>query len=991
MTKKKSIPLLALALLACFVVALAPNMPHSYGHALVIASNPTNGQSLSSSPGSVSATFSDPIDIHYSKIKVLDSNGKEIDNKDDHFVGTNQEVLSVTLPSSIPNGVYTASWKVLDQTDGHVTEGAFVFGVGEAVPQKTSATTAVSIYDIISIPFVVARFPALLGEVIIVGSSFLSLWMWKPIAMIPWLSQVMSRTRIHIEKQTAMIILIGAAILFVANIAMIVAEAVSINASLSDAILTKFGQSWILRMTLSGALIVIAYTWYHTQKNSNIVSTNSWKWAIFGLGIGILATESLISHAAATGLSLPPVLDFVHDVAASFWIGGLVYGAFVVLPALKRSEDHFLKLAVISFMIPRFTLLVIAVLGVVAVTGPTLLYTLETSLSLTLASVYGQILIVKLSLAAGMIAMGGYHEIATRSKAFAKVKSISTQASGTQIDLAEVKRLESRFHSNILIEALIGIVLLASVSVLVDSGLPPTQFQNQLQQISPSAAFAVAENTNTYTETAYAQNGTRVLLTIDPYYAGSNNLKISFLDTHGNLIPMDSVRLTYTQVDKGIGPIVENANPVSQGTFSVDTNTFAIAGHWNMQIEGVQSAANSLNIIGIYKDLYLTPRIDTISASIKEYKLPQNDSRPLFAVYDKIRNTVWVGDAQIKSGRLYSFDLDSKSFKEHNLQGINDVTLMGLNNLDDTLWYIDPISKLLCNYNPDTNANQIYHVPVQQGSILSGLAIDNSDNVWISVSSLSNINQILKFDSSKKTFTTIPLASGSVPLGLAIDDTTGDIWIAESGLGKIGKINPSDNTITEYPSGNGTLATPTVILIDSLTERIYVSEHDGRQVSAFDPILKTFSKYPLDQNQQNLPYGMVFDMNHDLWVAQHTLDKISMINPRTGETNEFPIPSTSSLTQYITTDSQGDIILVEQGADALGILTTTSGLPTSKSSSSSLPFEYPGVGLGVVAGPAIAASIIALSFFYVKSSKDMNETSKWIHKLGNFKKSVSPI
>ncbi|MDE1765171.1 MAG: copper resistance protein CopC [Thaumarchaeota archaeon] len=987
-TKKRATPLVALV--ACLVIILAPNIPDSYAHALVVKSSPSPGQSLSAVPSSVDVTFSDPVDLHYSKIKVLDSNGNEVDNKDDRYRGTDQTTLSVTITPNLPNGVYTVSTKVLDQTDGHVTEDAFVFGVGEAVPQS-SATQKINISDVISIPFALARFPALLGQIIVVGASFLSLWMWKPVTRISWLAESMSRTRTDIERNTAKIILIGAVILVGADIAMIVAESISINASPYDAIQTKFGQSWIIRMGLSTALLAISYILYLSQKNSGTVLNKSWKWSVFGLGIGVLTTNTLISHAAATGLTLPPTLDFVHDVAASFWIGGLTYLAFAVLPALKKSKDHLLKISVMSIMIPRFTILVVAILGVVAVTGPTLLYTLESSFSLTLVSIYGKILIVKLSLAAAMIALGMYHEVATRKKSIAALKSISTNGGPHPVDLTQVKSLESGFHRNILIEALIGIALIASVAVLVDSGLPATEYQNQLQQISSSHVFADTGNKNTYTETSYAQNGTRVVLTIDPYYSGNNNLIISFLDSQGNPIPMQSARLTYTQVDKGIGPIVENAQPTSQGLFSINTNTFAISGHWNLQVEGVQSATNSLNIIGTYKDLYLTPKINTISASIKEYQVPQNDSRPLFPAYDKIRNTIWLGDALQKSGRIYSFDLGSKTFTEHRLQGVNVVTSIELNRMDDTLWYIDPITKLLGNYNPATNLNQIYKIPVSPGGIPSGLAIDGSGNALISVSSLSGINQLLKFDPSKKSFDAITLAPNSQPQGLAIDYTTGYTWVAESGVGKIAQVSPSDNTITEYPAGNGTLATPTAILIDPLTGRIYVSEHDGREVSAFDPILKTFSKYPLDPNPQNLPFGMTFDNNHDLWVAQHTLDKISVINPRTGETNEFPIPSTGSLTQHITTDSHGNIILVEQGTHTLGILTAASGSSPVENTSGKLPFKYPGIGLGIVAGPSIAATIVALSFFYTKSVKDMDETTGLISRLSKNRKSPSPI
>lgn len=978
--QRKVIPLVVL--FSCLAIIAAPGIPKSYAHAYMTESGPANGETVSYPPSSVNATFSDPVDIHYSKIKVQDSNGNEIDNKDSHYIGTNHETIGVTMPANLANGIYTATWTVLDETDGHVTTASFVFGVGETVPQAKSSAPTVSITDIISVPFSLARFPAQLGQVIVVGTAFLSIWMWKPLARIPWLVRSVSSTRVQMEKNTARMILAGSVILAGAGVAMIVAEAVSINSSIYDAIGTKYGQTWVLRMALSSALAGVAFIYYQKQKASETEIGRSWKWLVFALGIGILVTDTMISHAEATGLSLPPALDFVHDVAASLWIGGLIYGAFVVLPALKRSSDHLTRLSVLSIMIPRFTVLVVAILGVVAVTGPTLLYTLESSFSLTLASIYGKVLIIKLGLAAAMIALGGYHEVATRSKSLATLKAVSARGGSSNTEDSGARVLESKFHRNIMIEALIGIALIGSVSVLVDSGLPATEFQNQLPQGPSLPAFAAMEGSNVYSETAYGQNGTRVMLTIDPYYSGINNMRITFMDSHGNILPMKSARFTYMQPDKGIGPVMEDVNPDPQGAFSFSTNTFAISGHWTLQVEGVQSAANSLNVVGSFSDLYLSPRIDTVSAAIKEYAFPQNDSRPLFPVYDKVRNAVWIGDALPDSGRIYSFDLESHKFTAHSLKGISAVTLMRLGGADGTLWYIDPLSKSLGNYNPDTDSNAIYSVPAVQGSILSGLAMDGSGNLWISISSISGANQVLKFYPSNRTFSAIPLGAGSQPQGLAVDPSTGDLWIAESGSGKIARINTATGTITEYPAGNKTLATPTAMLVDPLTGKVYVSEHDGREISSFDQILGTFTKYTLDQNQNDLPFGMVFDNNHDLWVAQHTMDSISVINPRTGDTKEFSIPSSGSLTQHITSDSRGEIIMVEQGTHLLGILTATSGPSTAQSGRGALPFEYPGMSLGLVAGPSIAVAIVALSFFYTKSVRDSEETMNWIAGLG---------
>ena len=56
--------------------------------------------------------------------------------------------------------------------DGHVVDSAFVFGVGEAViPSQASSTT--NVQSQLYIPNAIARFPALVGQVMVVGATLL--------------------------------------------------------------------------------------------------------------------------------------------------------------------------------------------------------------------------------------------------------------------------------------------------------------------------------------------------------------------------------------------------------------------------------------------------------------------------------------------------------------------------------------------------------------------------------------------------------------------------------------------------------------------------------------------------------------------------------------------------------------------------------------------------------------------------------------------------
>ncbi|MGI0066035.1 MAG: hypothetical protein ACREAT_04660, partial [Nitrosotalea sp.] len=233
-------------------------------------------------------------------------------------------------------------------------------------------------------------------------------------------------------------------------------------------------------------------------------------------------------------------------------------------------------------------------------------------------------------------------------------------------------------------------------------------------------------------------------------------------------------------------------------------------------------------------------------------------------------------------------------------------------------------------------------------------------------------------------FESIKLPDKSDPLGIAIDNTQGKIWIAE-GIGKIASLDISDNRITEFtPTGNYTMKGPTGIILDSQTGKVYISEHEGYAVTVFDPLLKTFEKIQLDPNKDNLPYGMAFDKYHNLWVAQHTLDKISIIDPRTREVTEKNIPSSNTWIQWLTSDSQGNIIMAEERANALAIATISAGqLQNNQDSQDNISAVIPNLGFDYaqVMAPTISGLLVVVAFFYCKSIVDLRKASSQVRKL----------
>src|SRR5919197_4795122 len=107
-------PFVVIGIISVFVLlTFFPNgIPKSYAHAFTIRSDPSPSQSLPTPPSKVNVYFSEPIDLRYSTVKVLDPGGKQVDNKDEHNIGGDPASLSVTLFStSLTVGVNTVPTK----------------------------------------------------------------------------------------------------------------------------------------------------------------------------------------------------------------------------------------------------------------------------------------------------------------------------------------------------------------------------------------------------------------------------------------------------------------------------------------------------------------------------------------------------------------------------------------------------------------------------------------------------------------------------------------------------------------------------------------------------------------------------------------------------------------------------------------------------------------------------------------------------------------
>ena len=110
-------------------LALVMASPTAYAHALLLSSDPADGAQLAKSPSSVVLAFTEDPDTSLSIVHVVDQNGNNVEKGKARAVPGKADELVVDV-GSLPNGVYTVNWRTVSRVDGHVTAGAFAFGVG---------------------------------------------------------------------------------------------------------------------------------------------------------------------------------------------------------------------------------------------------------------------------------------------------------------------------------------------------------------------------------------------------------------------------------------------------------------------------------------------------------------------------------------------------------------------------------------------------------------------------------------------------------------------------------------------------------------------------------------------------------------------------------------------------------------------------------------------------------------------------------------------
>ena len=600
----------------------------SEAHAILLRSDPAQDAVLTSSPDQVRMWFSEDLSDGFSTASVVTSSNRRVDANNAHISSSDTKEMDVSLQPALAPGVYVVLWTTQSADDGHVLRGSFIFNIAGpdgTVPKSTGplpgqSNAGGSSGQLDGPTF----FSFLMVTLVDLGAVF---WMgaqlWRTFVL--QLTDTGSRTQEAIERRIeerfdrdfSMPVLF---ILLLANVGVLLGQGLvltngNVGQALTPGILGtlatngRFGTYWLMReIVIFLAIVLAAITLLVKKLPRSFIELVPWLNLILGLALLIALTMS--GHAAATNnnvLVYSVLVDWLHLLAASLWVGGMMYISLIYLPALKGNTALERARSLVS-LLPHYSPLAITGVIIMAISGPFNAVVHLTALNQLVTTAYGRALVIKVLLVGSLLLTSATHVgilrprlkkdytkylalIGAEQRDAVAVPDTAQEATGTQeapaLTTESVKPLETsiaaqsrRLMSVLRWEPLLGVgVLICAGLMNVFAGTllpasvnqpPPT---TPTQQVKPFNAL-VKTSDHLFT----------VKLTVSPNRFGSNVFTATVMNSKGTVVTNVGVSIYTTMLDMDMGTNAINLQPDGKGHFSA-TGDLDMGGNWALRVQ----------------------------------------------------------------------------------------------------------------------------------------------------------------------------------------------------------------------------------------------------------------------------------------------------------------------------------------------------------------------------------------------------------------------
>jgi copper transport protein len=527
----------------------------AWAHAILESTDPPKDGVATQSPSQLTLNFNENVEVSFGAIRVYTCAGSRITTSAPHHSPTTDRTVLVGVPTLAP-GVYLVAWRVIS-ADSHPVQGTYSFRIGPGAPPSVNGcateTTAKSSATVGAL-FAAARTAVFIGLALLIGGGVFLVLIARRTSAARWTRRMMWLGWIILTLSTVGALMLQGPYAAGAGIGDAVRWRV-----VRDVLHTHFGHVSQVRLLLLVAAFFVLLFVGRVDRRDRVPL--AWTVPAGLVAIGLAGTPGFAGHAGA-GAWTPyaVVLDTVHVLAMSVWLGGL---AVLLLAALGGGFSGGIRHALITFSRLAFTCVAVLVVTGLFASWRQVGFRISGYTSTS----YGRILLVKLGFVILLVGVAAISRSIVRKRRAAPVDAPDSAIAA--IDSRTVGGL----RRSVGVEVALGLAVLVVTALLVNaqparSALTPNLFAGSVNAGSGPTAMTIQ-------------------VTIEPARVGVNEVHVYTLTPKGADLPVRQMTAKFVSTD---GTTTVPADLVRGGPnhYLSSTATFTAAGRYQMLVEVTQ-------------------------------------------------------------------------------------------------------------------------------------------------------------------------------------------------------------------------------------------------------------------------------------------------------------------------------------------------------------------------------------------------------------------
>ena len=499
-------------------------------HAELLSTSPSAGAVLDASPGSVTLTFNEPVEISLGTLRLFDGGGNSVEVPAARHPSGNDKAVVLQLPA-LGKGSYVVDWQVVS-ADSHPVQGAFTFQIGKIsslqagilnqIIDRDHTSRTASIGLAITRGVIIAAIAIVFGGLLAIATAIVddSRRLRRVIAVMAGAGAVAGLLQLPLEVGYAT----GRSLSVIVR-----------SDAWSAAFDSRIGTAWVIRaaiVAVLGAALLIT-----------LADRGSWWWRAITLGgLAAVGIVSAYGGHGATGrwIGVGVLATMVHVSAMAMWLGGLValvLGFSTVTLAGAR----------------RFSAIALGAIVAVIASGVVQSIRQLGSIDALRNTHYGVVLVWKVVLVAVLLLVANVSRHVVRRR-----RGLEPTEAAEDFDRPRLRRA-------VTIEAVLAVAIVVATSMLMAAN--PSE-------VAASRPFSIQLLDGTYL----------AAVTIEPAHIGANELHIYLSSAESSLIEPDEVHVQISDPSRAVAAIDIPVTRSGASHYTTPAATFPYGATWTLLI-----------------------------------------------------------------------------------------------------------------------------------------------------------------------------------------------------------------------------------------------------------------------------------------------------------------------------------------------------------------------------------------------------------------------